>query len=89
MAEAGFPGFEQYTQGLGVVAPARTPEPIIGRLNAALRASLAKPETNQRMRSLGAVVAGSSPDEFAAFLAEDLERWRRVISATGITAEAN
>ena len=89
MAEAGFPGFEQYTQGLGVLAPARTPEPIIGRLNAALRASLAKPETNQRLRSLGAVVAGSTPREFAAFLTEDLERWRRLISAAGITAEAN
>ena len=89
MAEAGFPGFEQYTQGLGVLAPARTPEPVIGRLNAALRASLAKPETNQRLKSLGAIVAGSTPEEFASFLAEDLERWRRVITATGITAEAN
>jgi tripartite-type tricarboxylate transporter receptor subunit TctC len=89
MADAGFPGFEQYTQGIGLPAPARTPEPVIGRLNAALRASLAKPETNQRLRSLGAVVAGSTPEEFAAFLAEDLERWRRVIAAAGITAEAN
>ena len=89
MAEAGFPGFEQYTQGIGVLAPARTPEPVVARLNAALRASLAKPETSQRLRSLGAAVAASTPEEFAAFLAEDLERWRRVISAAGITAEAN
>ena len=89
MAEAGFPGFEQYTQGLGVLAPAGTPGPIVGRLNAALRASLAKPETNGRLRSLGAVVAPSTPEGFAAFLAEDLERWRRVISAAGITADAN
>jgi tripartite-type tricarboxylate transporter receptor subunit TctC len=41
------------------------------------------------LRSLGAVVAGSTPEEFAAFLTEDLERWRRLISAAGITAEAN
>src|SRR5438445_413536 len=38
MAESGFPGFEQYTQGLGVVAPASTPAPVIDKLNAAVRA---------------------------------------------------
>jgi tripartite-type tricarboxylate transporter receptor subunit TctC len=87
MAEAGFPGFEDYTQGLGVLAPARTPAPIMERLNGAIRDSLAKPETSERLRSLGAIVASSSPAEFADFLQRDVERWTRVISATGITMQ--
>ncbi len=87
MAEAGFPGFEEYTQGIGMLAPARTPAPIVERLNAAIRASLEKPETNQRLKSLGAIVTSSTPAEFAAFLQQDLERWRRVITAAKISAE--
>jgi tripartite-type tricarboxylate transporter receptor subunit TctC len=84
-AEAGFPGFEEYTQGLGILGPARMPASIVERLNAAIRASLAKPETAQRLQGLGAIVAPSSPEEFASFLGEDLERWRRVITTANIT----
>lgn len=86
MAEAGFPGFEEYTQGIGMLAPAGTPAPIVERLNGALRASLSKPETNERLKTLGAIVASSTPAEFGAFLEKDLERWRRVITAANISA---
>lgn len=88
-AEAGFPGFEDYTQGLGVVAPAGTPAPVIEALNRAIRASLEKPATNERLRALGAIVTPSTPAEFAAFLEADLGRWREVIRRAGITAAAN
>jgi len=88
MAESGFPGFEQYTQGLGVVAPANTPAPVIDKLNAAIRASLAKPETREKLKGLGAITqGGSSPAEFRAWLQTDAERWARVIKAAGVTAE--
>ena len=88
MAESGFPGFEQYTQGLGVVAPANTPAPVIDKLNAAIRASLAKPETKEKLKGLGAITqGGSSPAEFRAWLQTDAERWARVIKAAGVTAE--
>ena len=88
MAESGFPGFEQYTQGLGVVAPANTPAPVIDKLNAAIRASLAKSETKEKLRGLGAITqGGSSPAEFRAWLQTDAERWARVIKAAGVTAE--
>lgn len=87
MAEAGFPGFEEYTQGLGIVAPAGTPAGAIGRLNAALRASLAKPETNERLKTLGAITQSSSPEEFSAWMKKDAERWARVIQAAGVKAE--
>ncbi len=84
MAEAGFPGFEEYTQGLGVLAPVGTPAPVVERLNAAIRASLERPETNQRLRTLGAIVAPSTPAEFGRFLEQDLQRWRRVIETANI-----
>lgn len=86
MAESGFPGFEEYTQGLGILAPAGTPAPVVERLNQAVHAGLTKPETVERLQGLGAIVERSTPEEFAVFLQQDLERWRRVIAAANIRA---
>ena len=88
MAESGFPGFEQYTQGLGIVAPAGTPTPVVGRINEAVRASLAKADTREKFRTLGAVTeGGSTPAQFRTWLGGDRERWERVIKAAGVKAE--
>ena len=86
-AEAGLPGFEEYTQGLGVVGPAGIAPPVVAKLNGAVRASLAKPETEQRLKQLGAIVHPSSPEEFRIWLGQDAERWARVIKAAGVTAD--
>ena len=88
LSESGFPGFEQYTQGLGIVGPANLPAPVVNRLNEAIRASLVKPETKEKMSKLGAITeGGSTPAEFRTFLVKDLERWERVIKAAGVKAE--
>jgi len=88
MNESGFPGFEEYTQGLGVVGPAGIPAPVVGRLNEAIRASLGNPETKSKLTKLGAITeGGSTPAEFRSWLAKDLERWARVIKAAGVKAE--
>ena len=88
MAEAGFPGFEQYTQGLGVVAPAGTPAAIVKRLNDAVRASLARAETRGKLKGLGAITdGGSTPAEFQEWLKGDAVRWERVIKTAGVKAE--
>ena len=88
MSESGFPGFEQYTQGLGVVGPAGLPAPVVARLNEAIRASLAKPDTKEKLSKLGAITeGGSTPAEFRTWLAEDLKRWERVIKAANVKAE--
>ena len=88
MSESGFPGFEEYTQGLGVVGPAGLPAPVVSRLNGAIRAALVKPETKDKLNKLGAITeGGSTPDEFRAWLAKDLERWARVIKTAGVKAE--
>jgi tripartite-type tricarboxylate transporter receptor subunit TctC len=88
MAESGFPGFEEYTQGLGVIGPAGVPEPVVHRLNEAVRASLNKPETKERLAKLGAITeGGSTPEEFRSWLRKDLDRWARVIKAAGVKVE--
>jgi tripartite-type tricarboxylate transporter receptor subunit TctC len=88
MSESGFPGFEEYTQGLGVVGPAGLPAPVVSRLNEAIRASLVKSDTKEKLSKLGAITeGGSTPAEFRSFLAKDLERWERVIKAAGVKAE--
>ena len=88
MSESGFPGFEEYTQGLGVVGPAGLPGPVVNRLNEAIRASLVKAETKEKLNKLGAITeGGSTPAEFRSWLGKDLERWARVIKAAGVKAE--
>jgi tripartite-type tricarboxylate transporter receptor subunit TctC len=88
MAESGFRGFEEYTQGLGVVVPAGTPAPIVNRLNEAVRASLAKADTRDKFKGLGAITeGGSTPAEFRSWLLKDAERWARVIKAAGVKAQ--
>ena len=88
MSESGFPGFEEYTQGLGVVGPAGLPAAVVSRLNEAIRASLVKPETKDKLKGLGAITeGGSTPAEFRAWLGKDLERWARVIKMAGVKAE--
>ena len=88
MSESGFPGFEEYTQGLGVVGPAGLPAPVVARLNESIRASLVKPETKEKLNKLGAITeGGSTPAQFKEWLGKDLERWERVIKAAGVKAE--
>lgn len=84
MTEAGFPALTEVGVWLGVVAPAGTPAPIVARLNEAIEKSLAKPETKDRLKGLGAIPVGGSPEKFKAFLEKDVERWSRVIKVAGI-----
>lgn len=84
MAEAGFTGFHETAPWVGLVAPAGTPRAIIERLAKAVSTALHQPETQQRLRELGATTVGSSPAELTAFLQKDSERWARVIRAAGV-----
>ena len=87
MAEAGYPGFEDYVGPVGFMAPAGTPAAVIDKLSTAIRASLAKPATRERLRALGAVVVGSGPDEYRALLKQDRERWAQLIKTANVKAE--
>ena len=87
MAEAGFPGLADTAPWVGMIVPSATPAPVINRLSDEMRKSLAKPETNARLKGLGAVTVGNTPAEFGDFLRKDHERWSRVIKAAGVKAE--
>jgi tripartite-type tricarboxylate transporter receptor subunit TctC len=68
-----------------LLAPARTPAPVVAKLSAEVRRILAEPEV--RARLVGIDPAPSGPEEFAAFLAEEMRRWGELIRAAGIRAD--
>jgi len=73
---------------IGFGAPAATPPDIIATLNKQINAAVLDPSIRQRFADLGAVaVAPSSPDEFARFIAENIDKWTKVITFAGIKAE--
>lgn len=82
IAEAGVPGYETI-QWSGVLAPARTPRVLVARLNAEIGRALETGEVRQRLASLGVEPAGGSPEEFAAYLREEIAKWSRLIRETG------
>jgi tripartite-type tricarboxylate transporter receptor subunit TctC len=86
-AESGYAGFEQCAPWVGMLAPAGTPPGIVNRLSEEQRKALAKPDTVSRLNGLGANIVGDTPEQFAAFLKQDYERWARVIKAAGVKPE--
>jgi tripartite-type tricarboxylate transporter receptor subunit TctC len=86
VAESGVPGYE-YTTWYGIFAPARTPAPILGRLNAEIVRMLADPQMTQRFQSQGGDPASSTPAALTAYMREETARWIRVIKTAGIKIE--
>jgi tripartite-type tricarboxylate transporter receptor subunit TctC len=82
IAEA-LPGYEA-TSWVGLMAPGRTPEAALAKLAQSAAAALALPPVRQRMTELGAEPGGGGPAEFARFLREDVEKWRRVVRDAGV-----
>lgn len=71
----------------GLFAPGRTPEPVIERLNAAVKAWLAKPEARSRLEALGALPSPTTPAEFKAFVAAESAKFGKIIEQAGIKDE--
>jgi tripartite-type tricarboxylate transporter receptor subunit TctC len=86
MAEAGVPGYE-YHSWIGLLAPARTPAEIVGRLNRELVRAVRSPAGREWFAAQGGVAVGDSPEEFAAFIRAEHEKWGRLIREAGIKAE--
>jgi tripartite-type tricarboxylate transporter receptor subunit TctC len=83
IAEAGLPGFD--TSGwFGLLAPAGAPREIIDRLAAATNAAVKSPDVITALAPQGFDMEGGTPEEFAAFIADDLAKWSRVAAAAGI-----
>jgi tripartite-type tricarboxylate transporter receptor subunit TctC len=86
MQEAGVKGFE-FTQWLAILAPAGTPQPVVARLNQALNAALGSRELAEKFSQQGFEPFSTSPEEARKFLANEVQRYARLIKARGITAE--
>ncbi len=86
IAESGYPGFE-VTGWLGLLAPARTPATIIGKLHLETVKALALPDLRAKFADLGLEVIGNSPDEFATVIKSEIPKWAKVIKDAGIKAE--
>jgi tripartite-type tricarboxylate transporter receptor subunit TctC len=86
MQEAGVKGFE-FTQWLAILAPAGTPAPVVTRLNTALNAALGSKDVAEKFQQQGFEPFITSPEESRKFLANEVQRYARLIKARGITAE--
>ena len=86
MAEAGFPGQEAYTL-TGILAPAATPKEIVALLHREIVKLVAMPDVQKRLDELGFEVVANSPDEFAARIKTEMEKWGKVIRDAKIKAE--
>jgi tripartite-type tricarboxylate transporter receptor subunit TctC len=84
--EAGIPDIEA-TAWIGIVVPARTPQAIIDRLNREIVAILRDPQTVEKLRAVYMDPVGNSPQDFAAFMQEELKRWKPVIVRSGATID--
>jgi tripartite-type tricarboxylate transporter receptor subunit TctC len=82
IAEAGVPGYEA-TIWLGLMAPARTPRPILEKLNAEVNKIINSPEVKSTWEKQGAEPMGMSIDQFDKFLHEDIAKWAKVVKASG------
>ena len=79
-------GYET-TQWYGLGAPANTPAEIVGKLNREINAAIADPTMKARFAAVGGEPLPGSPQEFGKLIAEETEKWGRVVRAAGIKPE--
>ncbi len=84
--ESGLPGFV-VDSWVGILAPAKTPRPVVERLQREIAAVLKEPEVRERYAVLGIEPVGNSPEEFGAQIRADLERWGPVVKQANIRIE--
>jgi tripartite-type tricarboxylate transporter receptor subunit TctC len=84
--EMGLPEIEA-TAWLGVVVPARTPAPVIARLNTEIVSILKDPLVIEKLRAVYMEPAGGTPAAFAAFMQDELRRWGPVIRRSGASID--
>jgi tripartite-type tricarboxylate transporter receptor subunit TctC len=86
IAEAGVPGYEG-SAWYGVLAPAGTPQGIIGRWQNELHNTLRLPELRDKLIAQGLEPVANTPAEFAAIIAMEITKWSKVVAASGAKVE--
>ena len=85
VAEAGVKGY-QHASWVGLLAPAKTPRPVIERLHAESVKILARDDIRKLFLRQGMEAEGSSPKEFADTIREEIDKWKKLVQAAGIKA---
>jgi tripartite-type tricarboxylate transporter receptor subunit TctC len=83
VAEAGLPGYESI-QWYGLLAPAGTPAALVNKLRAEVVKAIQSPEVQAAMANEGADPVGNKPEEFAAFIKTEIDKWTKVVKTAGI-----
>ena len=86
MAEAGLPGFESLNWN-GIVGPAGLPRDIVNRLNRDIVRVLNFPDVREKIVTQGNYIVGDTPEQFAAFMRVESDKWARVLKQANIKAE--
>jgi tripartite-type tricarboxylate transporter receptor subunit TctC len=86
MAEAGLPGYD-LSPWFAVYMPAGTPQPIVAKMNAALLEAMKLPEVKARFAIIGAEPIGSTPEQLATHLQQEMGKWGTIIQQRGIRAD--
>jgi tripartite-type tricarboxylate transporter receptor subunit TctC len=71
----------------GIVVPAKTPKPVVAKLNQAIIKAVKMPDVKQKIEQLGSDMTGTPAEEFAKIIKQDRERWEPIIKASGFKAE--
>jgi tripartite-type tricarboxylate transporter receptor subunit TctC len=83
IAESGVPGFDM-PLWFGLAAPKGTPRPVIEKLNATLKKTLALPEVQETLAKQGFTALDLGPEEFGKFYAAEADKWAKVVNAIGL-----
>ncbi len=86
LAESGVPGFD-VSGWFGYSVPAGTPEAIVNQLNGEFRKAIADPGVRPKLQAQGMDLTESTPGEFAALIRSEIDRWTKVVRATGAKVE--
>ena len=83
ISEAGLPGYE-VSGWYGVIGPAGIPRPVVARINQEINNVLRVPEMDEHLSKEGAEPRTGTPEEYAAAMANDLQKWAKVVKSAGI-----
>ena len=86
ISESALPGYD-FSSWYGLMVPAGTPQPVIGRLHDETVKALKLPDLQQRLASEGCDAVGSTPEQLAAYIKSEMARWAKVVKASGMQAE--
>jgi tripartite-type tricarboxylate transporter receptor subunit TctC len=84
VAETGIKGYDA-AAWFGLFAPAGTPSDVVAKLSSETQRILGMPDVRERLLELGAQPAGTSPEEFARFVQDEIAKWGKVIRSANVT----